>query len=223
MQNDAFKIKKAAHAVLDEGRSPSEVARTFGVSRRTIYYWLNRAGTAAPKRGRPAIALPDGLVQFLADNGSGIWTTPDVLRILAQAHGVKASVRSLNRRLTELGLISTWHPDTGDQQLSKLRMDARKWQARIWRYDETLIGDGRFFVSRATPLHGSPVFLICPAPPSSGPFRNFLDHFAQYCSRKRFYILLGSDVFSRYAPQIDNWRIEHRSEGHRIVKLDAAT
>jgi transposase len=118
------KERSRAQAILwlAAGQAVEEVADLLGVSRQTVYNWadrfLQRDGLGlrerlldAPRSGRPPTAsgVIDPLIAEVIDKDprgfgshSTVWTAPLLIRHLEQAHGIKASRRSVGSALERL-------------------------------------------------------------------------------------------------------------------------
>lgn len=107
---------------LDEGEAPEQVAEALRVSRRTIYYWverfLGRSDLAlrerlsdAPRPGRPRAGdgHVDAWVAEVIDTDPRdlgyhptVWTAPLLVRYLRDRHGVAVSETTIGRALARL-------------------------------------------------------------------------------------------------------------------------
>jgi transposase len=118
------KERSRAQAVLwlADGLAVEEVAGLMGVSRQTIYNWvdrfLQRDGMGlrerlldAPRSGRPptAAGIIDPLIAQVIDEDprgfgyhSAVWTAPLLMRHLKRAHGIEVSRRSIGPALDRL-------------------------------------------------------------------------------------------------------------------------
>lgn len=110
---------------LNEGERVEEIAQRLCVSRRTVYYWverfackeeseLSRRLADAPRSGRPPTAqgiidpLIDGVIEAdPRDLGyrSTVWTAPLLREYLSNYHQVDISQRSVSYALERLGII----------------------------------------------------------------------------------------------------------------------
>lgn len=112
-------IRLKAMAALQEGRSVSEVARLFGVSRQAIHTWIGRrrkggkVALQARRRGRP----PGGslrakqertICRLITDHCPDqlklpfyLWTREAVVHLIAQHCGVRLSVWTAGRLLAK--------------------------------------------------------------------------------------------------------------------------
>ncbi len=127
VQTSQAKELRRAQALLwlDEGESGAAVARRLGVSRRTVYYWVERLTSRtelelaqrladAPRSGRPPTA--QGIIGPLLDEvieadprvfgyRSTAWTAPLLRQYLAEYHRIEISQRSVSYALERLGII----------------------------------------------------------------------------------------------------------------------
>ncbi len=104
----------------DEGKEATEVSRTFGVGRQSLYEWRARYLESRdpadlldrPKSGRPpSLARPkrERLQEILARDPEALgyrshgWTVPLLMQHLASHEGVKVSETTLRRTLHALG------------------------------------------------------------------------------------------------------------------------
>ncbi len=114
-------IRRLAVQRVKEGEAPSEVIRSYGLYRTTIYKWLTaarRGGEAALKArqhpGRkPALAPRQKLQVRRWINGKdprqygfdfGLWTRRIVAALIAQKYGVRLGVTAVGRLLAELDI-----------------------------------------------------------------------------------------------------------------------
>ena len=127
---------------LDEGETAEQVAGAFLVSRRTVYYWVDRLDgrngldlrqrlADAPRPGRPR-AGDDGIDPWIAEvidtdpralgYHQTVWTAPLLVRYLRDHHQVEVSRKTVSRAIARLDL--RWkrprhqlarRPDTGRQ------------------------------------------------------------------------------------------------------------
>jgi transposase len=109
---------------LDEGETAKQVAGAFLVSRRTIYYWVDRLDgrngldlrqrlADAPRPGRPR-AGDDGIDPWIAEvidtdpralgYHQTVWTAPLLVRYLHDHHQVEVSRKTVSRAIARLGL-----------------------------------------------------------------------------------------------------------------------
>jgi transposase len=109
---------------LDEGETAQRVAELLRVSRRTVYYWVDRlddrAGidlrqrlADAPRPGRPR-AGDDGVGPWIAEvidtdpRALGchqtVWTAPLLVRYLHDQHQVEVSRKTVSRAIARLGI-----------------------------------------------------------------------------------------------------------------------
>lgn len=114
-------IRLKAMAALKEGRSKSEVARLFGVSRQAVHSWVARKqasgaeGLRARRRGRPAggrlkVGQERKLCGLITDHCPDqlklpfyLWTREAVVHLIARQCGVKVSVWTAGRWLARWG------------------------------------------------------------------------------------------------------------------------
>ncbi len=114
-------IRFKAMAALKEGRSKSEVARIFGVTRQAVHGWIGRqqaAGTPglrARRRGRPVggrltAQQERKICRLITDHGPDqlklpfyLWTREAVAHLIAQRCGVRLSVWTAGRLLARWG------------------------------------------------------------------------------------------------------------------------
>jgi len=124
--NNAKELRRAqAMLWLNEGARVEEIAQRLGVSRRTVYYWVERFACTeenglsrwladAPRSGRPPTA--QGIVDPLIDEvieadprdlgyRSTVWTAPLLREYLSDYHQVDISQRSVSYALERLGII----------------------------------------------------------------------------------------------------------------------
>lgn len=126
-QTSGAKELQRAQALLwlDEGESVEEVVQRLCVSRRTIYYWVERLSLRdevdlarrladAPRSGRPATA--QGIIDPFLDEvieadprdwgyRSTVWTAPLLREYLCEYHQIEVSQRSVSYALERLGII----------------------------------------------------------------------------------------------------------------------
>ncbi len=110
----------AALLAVHKGRSPNEVAEVLGVTRQTVYNWLNsydpnQPGVGledAPRPGRPGIGV--GEMELLLDQAlqksprdfgydSNRWTTALLRKHVINLQGPGVSDETVRRRLRRLG------------------------------------------------------------------------------------------------------------------------
>ena len=122
--NPVAKERCRAQALLrlDEGEAAEQVAESLGISRRTVYYWLERFHDRdepdlrqrladAPRPGRPRTA-DGGVDSWIAevidtdprDLGyrHTVWTAPLLVRYLRDHHGVEVSETTVGRAIARL-------------------------------------------------------------------------------------------------------------------------
>jgi transposase len=107
---------------LDEGETPEQVAEALRVSRRTIYYWVERFQrrhdlglrerlSDAPRPGRPRAGggRVDAWIAEVIDTDPRdlgyhptVWTAPLLVRYLRDHHDVEVSETTVGRALTRL-------------------------------------------------------------------------------------------------------------------------
>ena len=107
---------------LDEGEPPEQVADSLRVSRRTVYYWLERFHDRdepdlrrrladAPRPGRPRTADGDvdSWIAEVIDTDPRdlgyhhtVWTAPLLLHYLRDHHGIEVSETTVGRALVRL-------------------------------------------------------------------------------------------------------------------------
>jgi transposase len=109
---------------LDEGEPPERVAEALRVSRRTVYYWLERFRDRdgldlvqrladAPRPGRPRTG-GEGIDPWIAEvidtdpRALGyhptVWTAPLLVRYLRDHHEVEVSRKTVSRAIARLGI-----------------------------------------------------------------------------------------------------------------------
>ena len=116
---ETLRIK--AMAALKEGRSKTEVARLFGVTRQAIHGWVNRkqeagvSGLRARRRGRPVGGRlkpkqERTVCRLITDHCPDqlklpfyLWTREAVVHLIAQRCGVRLSVWTAGRLLAKWG------------------------------------------------------------------------------------------------------------------------
>ncbi len=109
---------------LDEGETPEQVAEALLVSRRTVYYWVERFRDRdgldpvhrladAPRPGRPRTGGEgiDGWVAEVIDTDPRelgyhptVWTAPLLVCYLWDHHGVDVSRRTVSRAIARLDI-----------------------------------------------------------------------------------------------------------------------
>jgi transposase len=109
---------------LDEGETVGQVADSFSVSRRTVYYWVDRFHERdeldlrqrladVPRPGRPWTAN-DHVGSWIADiidtdprilgYHQTVWTAPLLVRSLRDHHEVEFSRKTVSRAIARLGI-----------------------------------------------------------------------------------------------------------------------
>lgn len=109
---------------LDEGEGPEHVAEALRVSRRTVYYWVDRLDDRdgldlkrrladAPRPGRPR-AGDDGVDPWIAEvidadpralgYHQTVWTAPLLVRYLHDQHQVEVSRKTVSRAIARLDI-----------------------------------------------------------------------------------------------------------------------
>jgi transposase len=109
---------------LDEGEAPEQVAEALRVSRRTVYYWLERFHDRdgldpvqrladAPRPGRPRTG-GDGIDAWIAEvidtdpralgYHQTVWTAPLLVRYLHDHHQVEVSRKTVSRAIARLDI-----------------------------------------------------------------------------------------------------------------------
>jgi len=124
--NPVAKERCRAQALLwlDEGETPERVAEFLRVSRRTVYYWVDRLDDRdglglrqrladAPHSGRPR-AAGDGIDTWVAEVidtdprklgfHQTVWTAPLLVRYLRDHHEVEVSRKTVGRAIARLGI-----------------------------------------------------------------------------------------------------------------------
>jgi transposase len=124
--NPVAKERGRAQALpwLDEGETPERVAEALRVSRRTVYYWLERFHDRdgldlvqrladAPRPGRPRTG-GDGIDPRIAGvidtdpralgYHQTVWTAPLLVRYLRDHHGVEVSRKTVSRAIARLDI-----------------------------------------------------------------------------------------------------------------------
>ena len=109
---------------LDEGATVDQIAEALRVSRRTVYYWVDRLDARdgsdlrqrladAPRAGRPR-AGGNGVDLWIAEvidadprtlgYHQTVWTAPLLVRFLHDHHGVAVSRKTVSRALARLDI-----------------------------------------------------------------------------------------------------------------------
>jgi transposase len=109
---------------LDEGETPDQVAQSLRVSRRTVYYWVERYHERdaldpvqrladSPRPGRPR-AGGGGIDSWIAEvidtdprqlgYHQTVWTAPLLARHLRDHHDVGVSRKTVSRAIARLGI-----------------------------------------------------------------------------------------------------------------------
>jgi transposase len=109
---------------LDEGEAPEQVAEALRVSRRTVYYWLERFHDRdgldpvqrladAPRPGRPRTG-GDGIDAWIAEvidtdpralgYHQTVWTAPLLVRYLHDHYQVEVSRKTVSRAIARLDI-----------------------------------------------------------------------------------------------------------------------
>jgi transposase len=124
--NPVAKERCRAQALLwlDEGEGPEQVAEALRVSRRTVYYWVDRLDDRdgfdlkqrladAPRPGRPR-AGDDGVDPWIAEvidadprslgYHQTVWTAPLLVRYLRDRHQVEVSRKTVSRAIARLDI-----------------------------------------------------------------------------------------------------------------------
>jgi transposase len=124
--NPVAKERCRAQALLwlDEGETPEQVAESLRVSRRTVYYWVERFHNRdeldlrqrladAPRPGRPR-AAGDGIDAWVAEvidtdprklgYHQTVWTAPLLVRYLRDHQEVEVSRKTVGRAIARLGI-----------------------------------------------------------------------------------------------------------------------
>jgi transposase len=109
---------------LDEGATVEQVADALGVSRRTVYYWVDRFHDRdeldlrprladAPRPGRPRTAdhgVDPGIAEIMDTDPrllgyhQTVWTAPLLVRYLRDHHEVEVARKTVGRALARLGI-----------------------------------------------------------------------------------------------------------------------
>jgi transposase len=172
-RNDARKLDhktlteiriRAVRSVQD-GESPEQVVKVFGLSRATIYNWLSKYrhggwhALDAKKRGGRPPKLDGKAFQWIYDTVTlknplqfkfafALWTCPMIAELIKDRYGVRLSRWSVGRLLSQLGLSAQrplWrayqqNPQLVDQWLKteypQIRREAQKCKADIYFGDE---------------------------------------------------------------------------------------
>lgn len=111
---------RAVRAVVDNGLTVTEVARSYGTNRSTLHRWLTRFATKgqeglerSPVPGRPrkvANLDSDALVEIVLSPASefgyetDFWTTRRLIQVISSQFGMVISKQTVMRRLHEVGL-----------------------------------------------------------------------------------------------------------------------
>jgi transposase len=109
---------------LDEGETAQQVAELLRVSRRTVYYWVDRLHDPdgldlrqrlgdAPRPGRPRAGI-DGVDPWIAEvidtdpralgYHQTVWTAPLLVRYLHDQHQVEVSRKTVSRAIARLDI-----------------------------------------------------------------------------------------------------------------------
>jgi transposase len=119
--NSTYDVRvRAVRAVVENGLSVTEVARSYGTNRTTVHRWLARFYSEGdeglvrrPVPGRPrkmpdwdAPALRTIVMSPASSFGyeTDFWTTPRLIQVVATELGVTVSKQTMMRRLHEAGL-----------------------------------------------------------------------------------------------------------------------
>jgi len=125
-RNPVAKERCRAQALLwlDEGEAPEQVAEALRVSRRTVYYWVDRLDDRdgldlkrrladAPRLGRPR-AGDGGVDPWIAEvidtdpralgYHQTVWTAPLLVRYLHDRHQVEVSRKTVSRAIARLDI-----------------------------------------------------------------------------------------------------------------------
>src|SRR3954470_17968119 len=109
---------------LDEGETPEQIAEALRVSRRTVYYWVERFHDRddldpvrrladAPRPGRPRAGDGDidSRIAEVIDTDprtlgyhQTVWTAPLLVRYLRDRHEVGVSRKTVSRAIARLGI-----------------------------------------------------------------------------------------------------------------------
>jgi transposase len=124
--NPVAKERCRAQALLwlDEGETPEQVAEALRISRRTVYYWIERFHDRdgldpvhrladAPRPGRPRTG-GEGIDRWVAEvidtdprtrgYHQTVWTAPLLVRYLRDRHEVDVSRRTVSRAIARLDI-----------------------------------------------------------------------------------------------------------------------
>jgi len=103
--------KKRIIDSIKSGKSPTEIHQTFGISRSTIYQWLNSSDLErSPGSGKPTSLTLDEINQILAyiqnpatNYGfeNDLWTGPRITSLVEELLGKKVHRTTIYRMLTE--------------------------------------------------------------------------------------------------------------------------
>jgi len=158
-------LRKRAIAAVQNGESPEDVARVFGVSRSALYNWLAKYRNGgwhqldAKKRGGRRPKLDAKAMQWLyrtiTNNDPrqfrfsfALWSSKMIGELIHRELGVRLSKASVCRLLNQLGLSAQrplWRayqrdPDRVDEWLRKeypaIQAKAKRQKAEIWFADE---------------------------------------------------------------------------------------
>jgi transposase len=109
---------------VDEGETAEQVAEALRVSRRTVYYWVDRLGDRdgfdlrqrladAPRAGRPRVG-GDGVDPWIDEvidtdpralgYHQTVWTAPLLVRYLRDQHQVAVSRKTVSRAIARLDI-----------------------------------------------------------------------------------------------------------------------
>ena len=107
----SINTKKIILESVKSGKSPSEIHKTIGVSRSTIYLWLKASNLErSPGSGKPSSLTLDEInpilayIQNPASNygfESDLWTGPRITNLIADIFGKKVHRSTIYRMLTE--------------------------------------------------------------------------------------------------------------------------
>jgi len=163
--NSLTDLRKRALASIHEGQNPGDVAKMFGIGRRTIYNWISlyRSGgwgalDAHKRGGRPA--LLDGkklqwIYKTVVDKNPlqmklpfALWTAKMIGNVIEKKYGIALSKASVCRLLNQLGITPqrpVWaayqqKPEAVQKWLKteypKIRAKAKKEKGEIYFADE---------------------------------------------------------------------------------------
>ena len=163
--NSLTDLRKRALTSIHEGQNPSDVAKIFGIGRRTIYNWLSlyRNGgwgalDAHKRGGRPT--LLDGkklqwIYKTVVDKNPlqmklpfALWTAKMIGNVIEKKYGIALSKASVCRLLNQLGITPqrpVWaayqqKPEAVQKWLKteypKIRAKAKKEKGEIYFADE---------------------------------------------------------------------------------------